>query len=122
MALVPVRRNLPLDIPVEGSNTERSPQGVEAVMAKLVLSALLRSRRGGVQAEIAEFPDVKVTESSVGGALARLRSALWSRLRGVKVRTNCSGQPVSPLPKTPSRGDLTVPIEVEVATSPAGHD
>ena len=91
-------------------------------MAKLVLSALLRSRRDGVQAEIAEFPDVKVTESSVGGALARLRSALWGRLRGVKVRTNCSGQPVSPLPKKPSRGDLTVPIEVEVATSPAGHD
>ena len=91
-------------------------------MAKLVLSALLRPRRGGVQAESAEFPDVKVTESSVGGALARLRSALWGRLRGVKVRTNCSGQPVSPLPKSPSSGDLTVPIEVEVATSPAGHD
>lgn len=91
-------------------------------MAKLVLSALLRPRRGGVQAEIAEFPDVKVTESSVGGALARLRSALWGRLRGVKVRANCRGQPVSPLPKKPSSGDLTVPIEVEVATRSTGRD
>ena len=91
-------------------------------MAKLVLSALLRPRRGRVQAEIAEFPDVKVTESSVGGALARLRSAVWGRLQGVKVRANCSGQPVSPLPKKPSSGDLTVPIEVEVATRSTRRD
>src|SRR5262249_30462897 len=44
-------------------------------MAKLVLSALLRPRREGVQAEVAEFPDIKVSAWSIGSALARLREA-----------------------------------------------
>jgi len=44
-------------------------------MAKLVLSALLRPRREGVQAEVAEFPDIKVSAWSIGAALARLREA-----------------------------------------------
>ena len=90
-------------------------------MAKLVLSALLWPQRDGVRAEIAEFPDVKVTGSSIGGAMARLRNALWTRLKGVKVRSNCSGQPVSPLPKNADRGDLSVPIEVEVGVMPPGN-
>lgn len=42
-------------------------------MAKLILSALLRPRREGVEAKIAEFPDIKVSAWSIGVALARLR-------------------------------------------------
>jgi hypothetical protein len=39
-------------------------------MAKLILSALLRPRRDGVQAQVAEFPDIKVSSWSIAGALA----------------------------------------------------
>jgi hypothetical protein len=45
-------------------------------MAKLILSALLRPRREGVEAKIAEFPDIKVSAWSIGVALARLREAI----------------------------------------------
>jgi hypothetical protein len=84
-------------------------------MAKLVLSARLKPRReDGVDAEIAEFPDIKASAWSVGGAVARLREAVWQRLRWTKVETSCAGEPISPIPQKPMRGDLTVPIEVEL--------
>jgi hypothetical protein len=88
-------------------------------MAKRVLSALLRPRREGVQAEVAEFPDIKVSSWSIGGALARLRLALWQRMRWTQVETSCAGEPISPVPKKASNQDLTVPIQVETpAESP----
>jgi hypothetical protein len=62
-------------------------------MAKLILSALLRPRREGVEAKIAEFPDIKVPAWSIGVALARLREAIWSRLRWTKIETSCAGEP-----------------------------
>jgi hypothetical protein len=43
------------------------------------MGALLRPRREGVQAEVAEFPDIKVSSWSIGAALARLREALWQK-------------------------------------------
>ena len=87
-------------------------------MAKLLLSALLRRRREGVEAKSAEFPDIKVSALSVGVALAHLREALWRRMRWTKIDTSCKGEPISPVPAKPSSGDLAVPIEVEVATKP----
>jgi hypothetical protein len=88
-------------------------------MAKLVLSALLRPRHEGVQAQVAEFPDIKVSAWSVGAALARLREALWQRMRWTKVETSCAGEPISPIPQKASSQDLAVPIEVETpAVSP----
>ena len=83
-------------------------------MGKLVLSALLRPRHEGVQAEVAEFPDIKASASSIGAALARLREALWHRMRWTKVESSCAGEPISPIPQKPSTQDLAVPIEVEV--------
>ena len=68
-------------------------------MAKLILNALLRRRREGVQAKVAEFPDIKVSALSIGTALYRLRGALWQRLRWTKVenklrwRTYFTGTP-----------------------------
>jgi hypothetical protein len=85
-------------------------------MAKLVLSALLRPRREGVEAKIAEFPDIKVSALSVSGVLARLREAVWQRMRWTKVETSCAGEPISPVPQRPSSEDLAVPIEVEITT------
>jgi hypothetical protein len=88
-------------------------------VAKLVLSALLRRRREGVQAEVAEFPDIKVSSWSVGAALARLREALWQRMQWTEVETSCAGEPISPVPQKTTDHDLAVPIEVETpATSP----
>ena len=85
-------------------------------MTKLVFSALFRLRREGVQAEIAEFPDIKVSAFSVGVALARLREAIWRRMRWTQVETSCQGEPISPVPRKPTSEDLVVPIEVEVAS------
>src|SRR5262249_3318127 len=85
-------------------------------MAKFVLSALLRPRRDGVQAQVAEFPDIKVSSWSIDGALARLRSALWQRMRWTEVETSCAGEPISPVTKKASRQDLTVPIKVGTPT------
>jgi hypothetical protein len=83
-------------------------------MAKLVLSARLKPRReDGVDAEIAEFPDIKASAWSVGGAVTRLREAVWQRLRWTKVETSCAGEPISPIPQNPTSGDLIVPIDVE---------
>ena len=83
-------------------------------MTKLVLSARLEPRReDGVDAEIVEFPDIKASAWSVGGAVTRLREAVWQRLRWTKVETSCGGEPISPIPQKPAGGDLTVPIEVE---------
>ena len=40
-------------------------------MAKLILSALLRPRREGVEAKIAEFPDIKVSAvNSLGSSIS----------------------------------------------------
>jgi hypothetical protein len=86
-------------------------------VAKLVLSALLRPRQDGVQAEVAEFPDIKVSAWSIGAALAQLRGAILQRMRWRKVETNCSGAPISPVPRRPSSEDLAVPIEVEVKSA-----
>jgi hypothetical protein len=81
-------------------------------MAKLVLSARLVPRReDGVDADIAEFPDIKVSAWSVGVALARLREAVWQRLRWTKVETSCAGEPISPIPQKPTSGDLLVAIQ-----------
>jgi len=54
-------------------------------MAKLVLNALVRPRREGVQAQVAEL------------------------------ETSCAGEPISPIPQKASSQDLAVPIEVETA-------
>jgi hypothetical protein len=78
------------------------------------MGALLRPRREGVQAEVAEFPDIKVSSWSIGAALARLREALWQRMRWTKVETSCAGEPISPIPQKASTQDLALPIEVEV--------
>ena len=84
-------------------------------MAKLVLSARLKPRHeDGVDAEIAEFPDIKASAWSVGVAVARLREAVWQRLRWTKIETSCAGEPISPIPQKPTSGVLTVPLEVEV--------
>ena len=99
--------------------TERADLGAPACdegerdMAKVVLSALLRPRREGVQAEVAEFPDIKVSAWSIGAALARLREALWQRMRWTKVQMRCTGEPISPVPQKASSQDLTAPIEIE---------
>jgi hypothetical protein len=85
-------------------------------VTKLILSALFRKRREEFQAQVAEFPDIKVSARSVGAALVRLREAIWHRLRWTKVETSCSGEPISPVPQKPSPKDLVVPIEVEVPT------
>ena len=82
-------------------------------MAKLVLSALLRPRREGVQAEVAEFPDIKVSAWSIGAALARLREALWQRMRCTKVELAALATDFA-YPQKASTQDLAVPIEVEV--------
>ena len=88
-------------------------------MAKLVLSARLVPRReDGVDADIAEFPDIKVSAWSVGVALARLREAVWQRLRWTKVETSCAGEPISPIPQKPTSGDLLVAIGVKVPIEP----
>ena len=88
-------------------------------MAKLVLNARLVPRReDGVDADIAEFPDIKVSAWSVGVALARLREAVWQRLRWTKVETSCAGEPISPIPQKPTSGDLLVAIEVKVPIEP----
>jgi hypothetical protein len=83
-------------------------------MAKLVLSALLRPRKDGVEVKSAEFPDIKTSGMTVGVALARLRQALWQRLRWTKVETSCAGEPISPVPQRPTSEDLAAPIELEV--------
>ncbi len=85
-------------------------------MAKLILSALLRPRREGVEAKIAEFPDIKVSAWSIGVALARLREAIWSRLLWTKVETSCAGEPISPVPEKSTNKEITMPIEVEIST------
>jgi hypothetical protein len=88
-------------------------------MTKLVLSALLRRSRDGVNARVAEFPDIKVSAWGVGAAVARLREAIWHRMRWTKIETSCAGEALSPVPQKPSSTDLAVPIEVEVeATRP----
>jgi len=92
-------------------------------MAKIVLSALLRPRRDGVQAEAAEFPDIKVSAWSIGAAVARLREVVWQRMRWTKVETRCAGEPISPIPQKGSTQDLAVPIEVETPeVSPVGSN
>jgi len=78
-------------------------------MAKLILSALLRPRREGVEAKIAEFPDIKVSAWSIGVALARLREAIWSKLRWTKIETSCAGEPISPVPEKSTNKEVTVP-------------
>jgi hypothetical protein len=85
-------------------------------MKKLVVSALLRSDREGVEAQVAEFPDIKVSAWGVGPAVARLREAIWRRMRWTKIETTCAGEALSPVPQKPTSGDLAVPIEVEIAT------
>jgi len=83
-------------------------------MPKLLFSALLRRTRDGVEAMVSEFPDIKVSTWSTGGAIVRLRGALSQRMRWTRVETGCSGEPVSPVPLKPSQQDLAVPIEVEL--------
>ena len=88
-----------------------------ASMKKLVLSALVKPRRDGVTAEVAEFPDIKVSALSVAGAIARLREALWHRMRWTRVKqTSCHGEPIEPVPRMSQSGEVTVPMEVEVTT------
>ena len=83
-------------------------------MAKLVLNALLRRHQESVQAEVSEFPDIKVSAFNVTGALSRLREALWRRMRSFKVETTrCHGEPLSPVPLKPTSEDLAVPIVVD---------
>jgi hypothetical protein len=48
-------------------------------MKKMLLSALLRPTKEGVEAKVAEFPDIKVSAWSIHGALLRLRQAVWKR-------------------------------------------
>jgi hypothetical protein len=90
----------------------------ESSMKKLIVSALLRASREGVDAQVAEFPDIKVSAWGVGPAIARLREALWHRMRWTKLETTCAGEPLTPVPTKPATADLAVPIEVEVATEP----
>jgi len=52
---------------------------------KMLLSALLRPTKEGVEAKVAEFPDIKVSAWGIDGALVRLRQAVWQRMRWTKV-------------------------------------
>jgi hypothetical protein len=88
-------------------------------MTKLILSALIRPRRDGVEAAVAEFPDIKESSLTIGFALVRLREAIWRRMQWTKVDTSCSGEPLSPVPQKPTSADFAVPIEVDVAQPPA---
>ena len=83
-------------------------------MKKMLLSALLRPTKEGVEAKIAEFPDIKVSSWSIHGALLRLRQAVWQRMRWTNVEPNCAGEPISPVPKKPSSDDLAMPIGLDV--------
>jgi hypothetical protein len=86
-------------------------------MKKLIVSALLRAKREGVEAHVAEFPDIKVSAWGVGAAVARLREAIWHRMRWTKIETTCAGEALSPVPQKSTSVDLAVPIEVEVSPS-----
>jgi hypothetical protein len=72
-------------------------------------------------AEVAEFPDIKVSAFSISVAVARLREALWQRMRWTKVATSCAGEAISPVPRQPTSTDLAATIEVEVETA-TGRD
>jgi hypothetical protein len=85
-------------------------------MKKLIVSALLRSGREGVEAQVAEFPDIKISAWGVTAAVARLREAIWHRMRWTKIETTCAGEALSPVPQKPTSADLAVPIEVELTT------
>jgi hypothetical protein len=84
---------------------------------KMVLSALLRPSKEGIEAKVAEFPDIKVSAWSAHGALMRLREAVWQRMRWTKVEQNCAGEPISPVPLEVTSDDITAPIEVDVEPS-----
>lgn len=85
-------------------------------MAKLVFNALLKQRGDGVQAKLAEFPDIKVRSWSIGGALARLRTALQQRMRWTRIETSCAGEPLTPTPapETVPASGLATAIEIDV--------
>jgi hypothetical protein len=87
-------------------------------MAKMFLNAFLRPRREGIEAEVAEFPDIKVSALSSQTALARLREAVWHRFRWTKVETSCSGEPITPVPQKSQGDKVAVPLEVVVTKSP----
>ncbi|HEX2449310.1 MAG TPA: hypothetical protein VHK26_14220 [Methyloceanibacter sp.] len=80
-------------------------------MTRIVLSALLKPFKGGVQAKAAEFPDLEVTSWTIHGAVAKLREKLSHRLRWTKIDRSCSGDPITPVPQ-PSEGFIAVPIEL----------
>jgi hypothetical protein len=82
---------------------------------KMLLSALLRPTKEGVEAKVAEFPDIKVSAWGIDGALVRLQQAVWQRMRWTKVESNCAGEPISPVPQKPSSQDLAMPIDVDVS-------
>jgi len=86
-------------------------------MKKIVLSALLRPAKDGVEAKVAEFQDIQVSAWSIHGALVRLRQAVWQRMRWTDVEPSCAGEPISPVPQKPSSDDLAMPIEVDVKPS-----
>jgi hypothetical protein len=87
-------------------------------MARIVLSALLKPFRGGVKAKSAEFPELEATSWTVGGAVTKLRQLLSQKLSRHKVETSCTGDPISPVPKT-KKGSLTVPIDVSLSDKTA---
>ena len=55
-----------------------------------------RPTKEGVEAKVAEFPDIKVSAWGIDGALVRLRQAVWQRMRWTKGESNCAGEPISP--------------------------
>ena len=85
-------------------------------MKKIVLSALLRPAKDGVEAKVAEFPDIQVSAWSIHGALVRLRQAVWQRMRWTDVEPSCAGEPFTRSTKA-SSDDLAMPIEVDVKPS-----
>lgn len=87
-------------------------------MARIVLSALLKPFRGGVEGRVAEFPDIKTKSWSISEAVSKLRNQLMHRMRRTKVDTNCSGQPVSPVPKNSSGAEISVAIEIKTGADP----
>lgn len=89
-------------------------------MARIVLSALLKPFHGGVTAKSAEFPELEASSWTVGGAVTKLRQLLSQKLARHKVQTSCSGDPISPVPKT-NKGSLTVPIDVTVSDKTAAN-
>lgn len=89
-------------------------------MARIILSALLKPSKDGVEAWVAEFPDIKTRSWSIGEAIARLRETLRHKMRRAAPKTGCHGEPISPVPQKASGDAIAVPIEIKTEAKSRG--